>query len=28
VATHAEALVAEYPAPELRLDSGRLTLHG
>jgi len=28
VATHSEALPEEYPAPILRLDSGRLTSHG
>jgi cell division transport system ATP-binding protein len=28
VATHAEALVAEFPAPALRLASGRLVAHG
>ncbi|MFZ4408733.1 MAG: cell division ATP-binding protein FtsE [Paracraurococcus sp.] len=28
VATHAEALVGEYPAPALRLAEGRLVAHG
>ena len=28
VATHAESLVAEYPAPALRLAEGRLVSHG
>ncbi|MBK1658008.1 cell division ATP-binding protein FtsE [Paracraurococcus ruber] len=28
VATHAETLVAEYPAASLRLDAGRLVSHG
>ena len=28
VATHAEGLVAEYPAPALRLAEGRLVSHG
>jgi cell division transport system ATP-binding protein len=28
VATHAEGLVAEHPAPALRMDEGRLVAHG